>query len=219
MHTSTSTTTAAPRHALRGRFNAWILAATDGHTRRGIGPARSRVFGALGGEVVDIGAGNGAVLPYLSPAVRRLHAVEPNVHFHDRLRRAAAEHPTDVVLHATRGEELDFSTASVDGVTTSWVLCTVDDPAAVLAEIRRVLRPGGRFAFVEHVAAPPGTAVRAVQDAVQTPWRWLFEGCDTTRDTEEAVRAAGFRSVAVERVHFATPFVPIRTQIAGVAIA
>jgi ubiquinone/menaquinone biosynthesis C-methylase UbiE len=146
-------------------------------------------------------------------------AVEPNRHFHRRLRRAADDHRIDLVLHPTEGEHIDVPDDSVDAAVASWVLCTVADPAAVLAEIRRVLRPGGRFVFIEHMHAPEGTAVRRVQDVVFRPWRWLFEGCHTTRATERIIRSAGFAAVGAYPVHVGTPFVPLRTQIAGVAVA
>lgn len=207
------------RHRLRGPFNSWILGVLEGHFHRGLGEVRSELLGSLRGEVVEVGAGNGPTLRYLSPAVERLHAVEPNPNFHRRLRRAAAAQDVDLQLHATVGEAIDLPDDSVDAVVTSWVLCTVDDPAAVLAEARRILRPGGRFVFLEHVRAPDGSAVRLVQELVFRPWRWLFEGCHTNRDTAALVGAAGFRSVEVRDVRLRTPFVPIRTQIAGVATA
>jgi len=90
--------------------------------------------------------------------------------------------------------------------------------AQTLAEVKRVLRPGGRFACVEHVAAPKGSAVARVQRVLDRPWRWIFEGCDTRRDLEGAIRAAGFAHVEVERVDVDTPFVPVRPQIHAVAI-
>lgn len=218
----TARTTAPPstRHdnRIRGPFNSWILDALEAHFHRAVGAARADVFGSLRGEVVDVGAGNGPTLRYLPPDVRRIHAVEPNPHFHGRLQHAADRHGIDLVIHPTPGEHIDLPDDSVDGVMTSWVLCTVADPAAVLTEIRRVLKPGGRFAFVEHVRAPEGTAVRRVQEAIGRPWRWLFEGCHTTRDTAAAIRAAGFRTVGIDDIVAPTPFVPIRTQIAGVAI-
>jgi ubiquinone/menaquinone biosynthesis C-methylase UbiE len=204
---------------VRGPFNSWILGVLEGHFHRRLGPTRQEVLSQVAGEVLEIGAGNGPTLRYLPASVARLHAVEPNRHFHDRLRRAATEHGFDLVLHDTPGETLDLPDASMDAAIVSWVLCTVAEPDRVLGEVRRVLRPGGRFVFIEHVHAPEGSAVRAVQHAVARPWRWLFEGCHTTRDTAAAIHRAGFRSVEIEPVRVATPFVPIRTQIAGIATA
>lgn len=206
-------------HPVRGPFNSWILRVLEGHFHRALGATRAELLGSLSGEVLEVGAGNGPTFRYLSPAVTRVHAVEPNPNFHRRLRHAAERSGIDLVLHARGGERLDLPDDSVDAAVTSWVLCTVEDPAAVLAEIRRVLRPGGRFVFLEHVAAPRGSAVRRVQDAVFRPWRFLFEGCHTNRDTAAAIRAAGFADVEHRDVRIATPFVPIRTQIAGSATA
>lgn len=205
------------RNPVRGPFNSWILDRSAGQIDRQLGDVRRDVFGDLSGQVVDVGAGNGATLRYLRPPVT-VHAVEPNPYFHRRLRRTADRLGIELVLHPVPGERIDLPDNSVDAALTSWVLCTVAHPAAVLAEIRRVLKPAGRFAFVEHVAAPPGSAVRRVQGAVRKPWHWLFEGCHTDRDTAATIHAAGFSSVQLQEVRMATPLVPLRSQIAGVAV-
>jgi SAM-dependent methyltransferase len=131
--------------------------------------------------------------------------------------------------HKRRGVRLDLRDSlaertglpgrSVDSVISSLVLCTVTDPADVLAEIRRILRPGGTFRFVEHVAARPGTPTRTVQRMLRRPWAWTFEGCSCERDLAGVVRAAGFARVDIEPYRLHTPFVPFNTQIAGVAHA
>lgn len=211
----------ARRHdnPVRGPLNSLVLALLEGETHRLLGDVRERVFGALSGEVVDLGSGNGPTFKYLSRDVDVVHAIEPNPHFHTRLHDEAERRELEVVLHATGGEAMDLPDASVDAVMTSWVLCTVADPAAVLAEVRRILRPGGRLAFVEHVGASHGTAVRRVQELAHRPWKWFFEGCHTTRDTQSAILAAGFAQVDVEPVRMNTPIMPMRTQIAGTAWA
>ena len=116
-------------------------------------------------------------------------------------------------------EHIDLPDHSVDSVISSLVLCSVTDPDRVLAEIRRILRPGGTYRFVEHVAAPAGTPTRVLQRMVRRPWAWTFEGCSCERDLESHVRAAGFDAVAVEHYRLHTPFVPFNTHIAGIARA
>jgi SAM-dependent methyltransferase len=204
-------------HPIRGRFNSWFLDLLARHYHRQLGPVLRELLGGLHGEVAEIGSGNGPTLRYLRPGTV-VHAVEPNRHFHGRLAAEARRRSVRLVLHPVTAQTIDLPDASVDAVVSSLVLCTVQDPASVLAEVRRILRPGGRFVFVEHVAAAEGTATRRVQEAVLRPWRWVFEGCHTNRNTARAIRGAGFTSVDVRDTRMRTPFVPIRTQIAGVAV-
>jgi SAM-dependent methyltransferase len=185
---------------------------------RSMGAQKRRVFDGLPMETVEIGSGVGANLPYL-PAGGTLIALEPNRAMHDRLRAAARLHGVRLELRERTAEQTGLDEASVDCVISSLVLCTVRDPAAVLAEIRRVLRPGGTFRFAEHVAAPDGTATRAVQRLIRRPWAWTFEGCSCERDLERAVRSAGFTRVDVERYRIRSPLLSFNTHIAGVATA
>jgi len=198
-------------------FNSWFLNLLDGHFHRRLGDVRQELLGTLHGEVAEIGAGNGQSFRYLRPGTV-VHAIEPNPHFHRRLTAEADRRGVKLVLHPVGAEQVDLPDGSVDAVVSSLVLCTVDDPAAVVAEVRRILRPRGRFVLLEHVAARPGSAVGRVQEAVFRPWRWVFEGCHTNRDTVRTVRQAGFASVELRDIGMATPILPIRTQIAGTAI-
>ena len=111
------------------------------------------------------------------------------------------------------------SSTSADAVISSLVLCSVSDPAAVLAEVRRILRPGGTFRFLEHVVARAATPTRAAQRILRRPWAWIFEGCSCERDLEQSVRSAGFASVTIDRYRVHTPFFPFNTHIAGIAQA
>jgi ubiquinone/menaquinone biosynthesis C-methylase UbiE len=114
---------------------------------------------------------------------------------HRRLRAAATRHGVHLDLRDRLAERTDLPDQSVDSVISSLVLCTVTDPADVLAEIRRILRPGGTFRFVEHVAARAGTPTRTVQRALRRPWAWTFQGCSCERDLAGLLRAAGFTRV------------------------
>ena len=122
-------------------------------------------------------------------------------------------------IRSVVGERIDLPDASAEAVISSLVLCTVSDPAAVLAEIRRILRPGGRFSFAEHVAAKPGTPTRWSQRILRHPWAWIFEGCSCERDLASLIASAGFTSVDITPYRIHSPFVPFNTHIAGTAIA
>ncbi|MBO2448201.1 class I SAM-dependent methyltransferase [Actinomadura barringtoniae] len=201
---------------VRGRLNSVFFALMSGYINQRLARHKRKIFPRTTGVVAEIGAGNGPNLRYLPPKTT-VHAIEPNPYFHKRLERAAARHDIDLIIHPVPGEAIDLPDASVDAVLCTWVLCTVDDPAQVLREIHRILRPGGQLAFVEHVAAPHGP-VRRIQRLVRRPWRWAFEGCHTDRDTAAAIRATGFASVDITNFRFRSTFVPVRTQIAGTAL-
>ncbi|MGH9920605.1 MAG: class I SAM-dependent methyltransferase [Nitrososphaerales archaeon] len=99
------------------------------------------------------------------------------------------------------------------------VLCSVSDPVQVVSEVKRILRPGGRFCYIEHVAAQQGTPTRMVQRLVRRPWAWVFEGCSCERDLEEVIRSAGFTEVENRPHRIHSPFLPFNTQISGIAVA
>lgn len=202
---------------VRGRFNAWLLAALDSYMHRKYAGIQTQLFAGAPPVVVELGPGTGANLRYL-PAGTRLIAIEPNRQMHDVLRRRAKQFDIDLDLRALAGEHLDLPSASVDYVFSSLVLCTVERPAQVLAEVRRVLRPGGRFVCVEHVAAPVGSANNGLQRVIKRPWKWVFEGCDLCRDTGSTLRSAGFAQVDLQPLMLPTIFVPIRHQITAVCV-
>ncbi|WP_374009612.1 methyltransferase domain-containing protein [Leifsonia sp. LS-T14] len=207
-----------PQHAGRGRFNAAFFRAMGPYLESSLRPHKSRVFSGLPGSVVEIGPGVGANLPYLAPG-GTLVGIEPNRYMHDRLAAAASRRGIRLDVRERMAEQTGLPDHSADVVISSLVLCSVGDPDAVLAEIRRILRPGGTFRFVEHVVAPEGTPTRAAQRMLRRPWAWTFEGCSCERDLEHAVRSAGFAAVDVEHYRLHTPFLPFNTQIAGVARA
>jgi SAM-dependent methyltransferase len=131
----------------------------------------------LSGTVLEIGPGGGNNLAFLRTDVRWI-GVEPNPFFHDRLRARGERLGINVEVRAATAEALPASPiAPSTRVVASLVLCSVRDPEATLREVRRVLRPGGRFVFVEHVAAPHGSGLRVVQHALRPVWRAFSDGC------------------------------------------
>ena len=202
---------------VRGRLNAWFFAALDSYMHRKYAGIKSRLLADAPPVVVELGPGAGANLRYLR-AGTRLIAIEPNVQMHDILRRRAKKFAIELDLRGLAGEKLDLPSASVEFLFSSLVLCSVDSPGQVLAEVRRVLRPGGRFACVEHVVAPAGSAINGLQRAIKRPWKWVFEGCDLCRDTSSTLRSAGFSQVDVRPLVLPTVFIPIRHQIAATCV-
>ena len=206
------------KRGLYARLFAWSLAHGGRADARLYGARKRALLGGIGGPgrvVVEIGAGAGPNAAYLAPGTRWV-AVEPNVHFHRYLRRAARRRGLDLELVAGTAERLPLPDAAADAVVSTLVLCSVADVPAALAEARRVLRPGGRLVVIEHVAAPRGTPLRALQRALRRPWGLLADGCRPDRDTAAALQAAGFAHVELER--FDAPLGLVRPHIAGVAV-
>ena len=164
------------------------------------------------GRVLEPGAGNGLNFEHYRGV--EVVAMEPEP---TMLRLAAERASRDgVPIRLVRGvaEDLPFPDRSFDTVVASLVLCSVADPANVLEEFRRVLRPGGTVRFLEHVRSG-SRSWAAVQDAVSVPWSWFAGGCHPNRDTIAALQRAGFR-VEGKRFPFGPPS-PCRPHVLGVA--
>ncbi|MGI8624047.1 MAG: class I SAM-dependent methyltransferase [Solirubrobacteraceae bacterium] len=171
--------------------------------RRAEGPSvarcRKQLVEGLGGTVLEVGAGDGANFPHYSSAVGEVIAIEPEPYLRARAGEAAAKVPADVRVVGGDGDHLPAADGSVDAVVYALVLCSVPDQARALAEVRRVLRPGGELRLLEHVRAEHRVARRAQQVADATFWPRCFGGCHLTRDTLTAVRNAGFDTSRVHR--------------------
>jgi ubiquinone/menaquinone biosynthesis C-methylase UbiE len=205
-------------HGARSRFNAWFFDTFDRYLNHALRSHKDAAFtGLTGPVVVEIGAGTGANLTRL-PAGTELIGVEPNRQMHNRLRNRAATTGVRLQVLPCRADDLPMPDGSVDDVLCSLVLCTVEDLEGTLAEVRRVLRPGGRFRFVEHVAAPRRSPRRRLQESLRRPWGWVFEGCDPARETVRHVEAAGFSELTVvPRKLRHSVFFPVNTAVWGVA--
>lgn len=202
-----------------GRLNAWFFDAFDRYINVVSRRHKQHAFSGIdGGTVVEIGAGVGANFDYL-PLGTRLIAVEPNEAMHPRLTDRARRRGIDVDIIGAPAECLGLPDDSADTVICSLVLCTVADPASAVAEIRRILRPGGTFRFVEHVAAHPLSPRRWLQTVLTRPWSWLFEGCQLCRNTADLIHTAGFAEVTMQRNRLRwSLFVPVNSVISGRAI-
>ena len=157
---------------------------------------RQRTAGRATGDVLEIGGGTGANLPYY-PDDARLTVVEPNPHMAGRLLKRAASSGRRVTVLPDPGERLTFPDGSFDSVVTTLVLCMVHDLDRVVGEARRVLRPGGVFYFYEHVVSDRPWP-RALQNGLNPAWRLLTTGCNLNRDIAGAIRDGGFRRLEME---------------------
>ncbi|MCJ8501868.1 class I SAM-dependent methyltransferase [Desulfatitalea alkaliphila] len=201
---------------MREGLNGWLLYRMEGVMDRIYGARKRAVYGGLPGTVVEIGAGAGANFRYYAPGTRVI-AIEPNRAMHPYLWAAARRRGIDLEIRSIPGEASDLPDNSVAAVVGTLVLCTVADPQQVVARIQRMLAPGGRYIFLEHVAALPGTPLRGLQEWMQRGWRWCFDGCHLNRDTQHIIQAAGFARVDMDCFVMRSRWMPFAPHIFGVA--
>jgi SAM-dependent methyltransferase len=191
------------------------LALGDDAQHRLYGDRKRRLFSGLEGTVVEIGPGTGVNLPYLPDDIEWI-GLEPNPHMHPFLREQLAGRPIDGALRTAPAQDTGLPAASADVVISTLVLCSVPALDATLAELRRILRPGGRLLFIEHVAAPRDTWLYTLQRGIRPVWTRLADGCHPDRDTGAALEGAGFSSVTVDA--FETGLPVVSPHIVGTAV-
>ncbi|MBO0767838.1 MAG: class I SAM-dependent methyltransferase [Solirubrobacterales bacterium] len=165
-----------------------MMAATD---EAGLAEHRAQVANQASGRVLEIGAGTGRNMALYPDSVTELVLSEPSLPMSKRLEAKLGEATVSPVRVVNAGaEQLPFEDASFDTVVSTLVLCTVPDLPGTLAEVRRVLKPQGRFLFLEHVRAS-APRLAAWQDRLHGPWRAWGNGCHCNRDTVAAIRQSG----------------------------
>lgn len=175
---------------------------------------KAKLFAGLAGTVLEIGPGAGANLPYMPAKNIQWIGVEPNRYMNRYLRQEAVHLGIDIDLRWGTAEQLPVESATVDFVVSTLVLCSVMEPRAAIREILRVLKPGGRFLFIEHVAAPPGTLLRRIQAVVKPLWCRVGDGCHPDRPTGDLLlEEPGFATLDVEE--FSAPLPIVSPHIAG----
>ncbi len=206
--------------AMKG--HKWFAAIYDrmmaSQEKKFFGAVRAEMLGDVSGDVLEIGAGTGANFRHY-PKGARVVAIEPDPYMLERARPRAAEAAAAIELRQASAEDLPFEDASFDFVVDTLVLCSVRDPRRALAEVKRVLRPGGEFRLYEHVRYANRAGAFA-QDIANPVWNWFGAGCHPNRDTERFVREAGFEVVRADRLTHLPPVPPmiiVRPNLLAVA--
>ena len=201
---------------LRSRFFAFTYDRfSKGSEKAGLAEMRRSLLAGASGDVLEIGGGTGANLGYYGAGVASLTITEPEPPMLKRLERKAREQNSQATVLRAPAEDLPFEDASFDAVVSTLVLCGVDDQPRAVRELRRVLRPGGRLIFIEHVRSDD-PRVAKMQNRMN-PLNRFMVCCDCNRPTLETIRSAGFGVTALEQTELpkAPPFV--RPLIVGTA--
>ena len=167
-------------------------------------PIRERVIGAAEGRVLEIGVGSGLNLPFYRPPVRQVLALEPAARLVTMAQNASRGTIMPVSLLKASAEAIPLEDHCVDTIVTTWTMCSIPHADAALAEIWRVLRPGGKLLFVEHGRAPD-ESVRRWQDWLTPAWRAIAGGCHLNRPISSMIEGAGFRIDRIETGYIPGP--------------
>jgi SAM-dependent methyltransferase len=180
------------RDWLRGRLLDWMM--------RQMNELRPAVVAGAEGDVLEVGFGTGLNLMYYPPGVNRLVGIDP--HFIlalPALERRIRSVAFPVERHALRADgDLPFDAGRFDCIVSTWTLCSISDPRRALAEMHRVLKPGGRLIFIEHGRAPSERVARW-QDRINPVWRRIADGCNMNRPIDRIVQEGGFELGSFER--------------------
>lgn len=190
------------------------------------GPWRRELLGGLSGTVLEIGSGTGVNVEAYRATVGHVTFTEPDPGMRRQLeaklgraRAAGRFGPAGSDVRTDSADALTLPDDSVDHVVATLVLCTVPDPDAALAEAHRVLRPGGRLVFLEHVAAHHRPDRLKWQQRLDPAWKRVAGGCRLTRDTRSTIERAGFTIERCERESARKASALVRTTIRGTAVA
>jgi ubiquinone/menaquinone biosynthesis C-methylase UbiE len=188
------------------RLNAWLLYKGSERYNRRVDERKRSLFSGLSGCVLEIGPGTGANLEYYPEEVL-LTGLEPNPWMQKHLKEKADQFNRPIEMLTCSAEDIPLEGESMNAVVSTLVLCSVTDLPQTLSEIKRVLKPGGSFLFIEHVAAREGTRLRTMQRWVKPLWRWMADGCHPDRETWKAIESAGFKDVELEHFRLSLPVV------------
>jgi ubiquinone/menaquinone biosynthesis C-methylase UbiE len=200
-----------------GPLGAWVYdCSLSGAETECLADWRRELLSRAHGDVLEIGAGTGANIAHYPSAVRRLVLAEPNAGMRARLKRKMGKRSDVTVIDAT-AEAIPLPDKAFDVVVSTLVLCSVDSPGRSLAEVWRLLRPGGQFLFLEHVAAEGRPERLRWQRLLEPAWRCMAGNCHLTRNTAGAIAEMGFHVSDVRRESIRRVAGVVRPSIRGVA--
>lgn len=204
------------RHPIFARLYPRLDAAS---AKAGGDAHRAELLAGASGRVLEVGAGYGANFPHYPPGVTEVVALEPEPRLRSLAARAAAAAPVPVTVRSGVAEDLDLDDASFDVAVASLVLCSVRDPVRALAELRRVLRPGGELRYYEHVRARTPGMVR-FQRYADVAWPFIAGGCRVSRPTDRWIAGNGFTVRSERRFDFPPTRMPnpAAPHVLGVAV-
>jgi len=183
--------------------------------QRGTAQQRDRALAGLSGRVIEVGAGNGMNFRHYPDTVAEVVAVEPDETLRGLAEQAAKNATVPVRVVAGHSTALPVEDGGFDAAVASLVLCSVPNPEAALAEMRRVLKPGGELRFFEHVRSDH-PAFGFLEDIITPLWSRIGGGCHPNRDTKSAINAAGFSIEEIDRFYYAPlRFFPSHAHILG----
>ena len=204
---ATKTDSPAPSgHKRFAKFWDWAVR----HESREAQAARAEVAGGATGRVLELGIGVGANWEHLPKGIE-YSGIEPDPFMVERARKHASERGQEYDIREAPAESLPFDDATFDTVIVTLTLCTVQDVQKALAEVRRVLKPGGQLRFSEHVRAQ-GRVGSSLQTAFTPAWRKLGAGCHLNRATADAIRETGLEIIELKR--WRQGFMPMVTGVA-----
>lgn len=199
-------------------FARIYLGMSENAERAGQTETRARLLEGLRGRVIEVGSGHGLNFPHYPATVDEVTAIEPDPTLRELAEREAERAAVPITVVDGDAGALPASGEYFDAAVTSLVLCSVPDPDAALAELRRVLRPGGELRFYEHVRSRSAAFAR-FQRVVDVGWPIVGGGCHTSRDTGRAIERAGFEIESCERFEFKPGVLhtPVKPHILGTA--
>ncbi len=213
--TSTPRTT---RHPFFARLYALVSPVAE---RSGTALHREQLLFGLTGRVIEVGCGNGLNFAHYPAGVTEIVALEPEPYLRKEAAVAARDSARSIKIIEGRAESLPVPDSSFDAAVISLVLCSVDDPSIALAEIHRVLKPGGELRFYEHVAAGDSELLLRLQRLASPMWQRIAGGCHPDRDSASLIESAGFAISEIEHFDFQPgpkfPIALVRPHIIGIA--